>query len=45
MIRQVEQMFLDDFASSRAVGPGEYADQPFWFRFAVKVSRLFAPIL
>ena len=44
-ISQVERMFLDDFERSVPVGPGEYADRPFWFRFAVKVPRLASPIL
>jgi len=44
-IAQVEQMFLDDFEHSAPIGPGEYTDRPFWFRFAVKVARLASPIL
>ena len=44
-ISQVEQMFLNDFERSILVGPGEYTDRPFWFRLAVKVSRLASPIL
>ncbi len=42
---QVEQMFENDFAASRSVGAGEYDNQPFWFRFGVRLARLTAPIL
>ena len=42
---EVEQMFLKDFAASREMQPGDYADRSFWFRFAVSLARLTAPIL
>ena len=42
---EVERMFLDDFALSREVQPGDYSDRSFWFRLAVRLSRLAAPVL
>jgi cardiolipin synthase len=42
---EAEKMFLDDFALSREVQPGDYSDRSFWFKFAVRLSRLTAPIL
>ena len=41
---QVEQMFLDDFSNAREMARGELAAKPFWFKFAVRVARLTAPI-
>jgi len=41
---EVEQMFLKDFAASREMQPGDYADRSFWFRLAVSLARLTAPI-
>jgi len=43
-VEEVEQMLQDDFAASRKVGPNEYSDRPFWFRLAVRLARLTAPI-
>jgi len=43
-VSQVEKMFEQDFARSRKVPPGEYSEKPFWFRFAVRLARLTAPI-
>ena len=43
-VGEVERMFEVDFASSRKVGPGEYADRPFWFKLAVRLARLTAPV-
>jgi len=40
----VERMFEDDFAKSRQMEPGEYDAKPWWFRFAVKLARLTAPV-
>jgi cardiolipin synthase len=41
---EVERMFLDDFAKSREMQPGEYAEKPWYFKLGVKLSRLTAPI-
>jgi len=38
-------MFLDDFTASREMQPGDYADRSFWFKLAVRLARLSAPIL
>ena len=42
---EVERMFEADFANSEAVGDGEYADKPFWFRLSVRLARLTSPLL
>lgn len=42
---QVAAMLEEDFAQSRKMRPGEFREQPFWFRFAAKAARLTAPIL
>ncbi len=41
---QVARMLETDFAHSRAVGAQELSSRSFWFRFAVRASRLTAPI-
>ena len=41
---EVEAMFLEDFAGSRQMMPGDYDDKSFWFRLAVRLARLTAPI-
>jgi cardiolipin synthase len=41
----VERMFEADFARSRAMHAGAYDEKPAWFRFAVRLSRLAAPVL
>jgi len=41
----VEKMFETDFEKSRLMVAGEYDRKPLWFRFAVRVARLFAPVL
>jgi cardiolipin synthase len=43
--KEVEAMFETDFARSRLMQAGEYRDKPAWFRFAVRLSRLAAPVL
>ena len=43
-IEQMEKMFEADFEKSRLMRAGEYDDKPFWFRFAVRLSSLTAPI-
>ncbi len=42
--REVEEMFEGDFARSREVGPEEYSERSFWFRLAVRLARLTAPV-
>jgi cardiolipin synthase len=41
---EVERMLDADFSKSRLMEPGEYDRKPWWFRFAVKLARLTAPI-
>jgi len=41
----VEEMFENDFAASRLMEPDEYDNKPFWFRLAVRTTRLTAPVL
>ena len=41
---EVEHMLETDFSKSRLMEPGEYDRKPWWFRFAVKLARLTAPI-
>jgi hypothetical protein len=38
-------MFEADFARSRKMHAGEYDEKPAWFRLAVRLSRLAAPVL
>lgn len=40
----VEQMFEEDFAHSRLVAADEYTGKPFWFKLAVRLARLTAPV-
>jgi len=40
----VEKMFLDDFARSREMVPADYEERPFWFKLAVQLARLTAPV-
>ena len=42
---QVERMFEDDFADSRLMEAGELDAKPYWFKVAVRVARLAAPVL
>jgi cardiolipin synthase len=37
-------MLENDFAQCRQATAAETASRPFWFRFAVRVARLMAPI-
>jgi len=41
----VEQMFENDFLSSRVMARDEYDNKPFWFKLAVRTARLTAPVL
>jgi cardiolipin synthase len=44
-VERVEKMLQDDLAASVAVDLSEYDRKPFWFKLAVRVSRLLAPLL
>lgn len=44
-VESVEKMLQDDLAASIAVDLSEYKRKPFWFKLAVRVSRLQAPLL
>jgi cardiolipin synthase len=37
-------MLQEDFAGCRRVDAGDYYRRPFWFKLAVRTSRLMAPI-
>jgi len=41
----VEMMLRDDFSRSRLMDRDEYDQKSFWFKFAVRSSRLAAPVL
>ena len=41
---EVEQMLLKDIERSVEMQPGDYENKPYWFRLAVRASRLTAPI-
>ncbi len=41
---EVEQMLLDDFESAVEMRPGDYENRSFWFKLAVRLARLTAPI-
>jgi cardiolipin synthase len=43
--RLVEEMFLADFARSRQMVSSDSADRSFWFKLAVRLARLTAPLL
>ncbi len=42
---EMEAMFEADFAHSRVIDPAIMDSKPFWWRLAVNVSRLAAPVL
>ncbi len=42
---EVQRMFEQDFQDSRLMVPGELDAKPLWFRLAVRVARLLAPLL
>jgi cardiolipin synthase len=44
-IEQVEAMLRNDLANSRQVRLEEYTQRSFWFRLAVRFSRLLSPVL
>jgi cardiolipin synthase len=41
---QVERMFEDDFRNARPIEGDELAEKPFWFKLAVRLAALTAPI-
>jgi len=41
----VEAMLSEDFAGSRLMQEGEYENRSFWFKLAVRLARLTAPVL
>jgi len=41
---EVEAMFRDDLAGCRQIHPGALTERRLWFRLAVRISRLLAPI-
>ncbi|MBP5973239.1 cardiolipin synthase [Brasilonema sp. CT11] len=44
-VESVDKMLQDDLAASVYVDLSEYHKKPFWFKLAVKVSRLLTPLL
>ncbi|MEN8141702.1 MAG: cardiolipin synthase [Thermodesulfobacteriota bacterium] len=42
---EVAEMLEDDFAQAKRLGPGEFADKPFHFKVAVRLTRLMSPLL
>ena len=42
--RQVETMMLADFARSLRIDLAEYRSRPWWFKTAVRLSRLLSPV-
>ena len=44
MVRDVEKMFLADFARSTRAKATDFTARPWWFRFAARTSRLMAPV-
>ena len=42
---EMQAMFEQDFAHSEIINPEEFDQQPFWWRLAVNLSRLAAPVL
>jgi len=43
--REMEQMFLEDFANSRLMEPDELAEKPYLFKLLVRLARLTSPML
>jgi Phosphatidylserine/phosphatidylglycerophosphate/cardiolipin synthases and related enzymes len=41
---KVENMLKEDLSHSRQIGLEDYGEKPFWFKLAVKISRLMAPL-
>ncbi len=45
LVSKVERMLLDDFANSVQMQPGDVDSRGFWFKLAVRLAHLTAPIL
>ena len=45
IVADIEEMLIEDFANARLMVDSEYDDRPFYFKLAVRLSRLAAPIL
>ena len=43
-VEEVAEMFEEDFRNSREVKVEEYSEKPFWFKLAVRLARLTAPV-
>ena len=41
---KVEEMMIEDFSNSFQITEEDYTKKPFWYKLAVKVARLLAPI-
>jgi len=41
---KVEKMMIEDFSNSFQITEEDYTKKPFWYKLAVKVARLLAPI-
>ncbi len=41
---KVEEMMIEDFSNSFQITDEDYTSKPFWYKLAVKVARLLAPI-
>ncbi|MCD6176437.1 MAG: cardiolipin synthase, partial [Candidatus Cloacimonetes bacterium] len=41
---KVEEMMIEDFANSFQITEEDYTKKPFWYKLAVKIARLMAPI-
>ena len=45
MTSTVEAMLLEDFEGSRLKQERDYENRSFWFKLAVRLARLTAPVL
>ena len=41
---EVEKMFLDDFSNARQMTKEDLSGKPWWFKLAVRIARLTAPV-
>jgi len=41
---KVEEMMIEDFSNSFQITEEDYTKKPFWYKLAVKIARLMAPI-
>jgi len=42
--KKMEAMMIEDFSNSFQITADDYLSKPFWYKLAVKIARLFAPI-